>query len=99
MLLSTSLRPLAVLFVALGTLGGCSKDDAPAAADHDHDDVPAECAAIIEACHERDLGVPGKAHTCHENAHDGTAEKCAAVQTECIAACNALGTDAGTDAG
>jgi len=69
--------------------------------EHDgHDDLAAECQAIIDACHTKDDGTPGELHECHETAHDvGTKEACAPVQADCVALCNAAPTIEGPDAG
>jgi len=65
--------------------------------DHDHDMNPTNpsCAAIMDICHEADVG-PGPAHECHETAHADVEAPCAMVKTQCIATCQAA-LDAGAD--
>jgi hypothetical protein len=55
----------------------------------DDHDLPEECAAIVEACHDVDTGA-GMIHTCHESAEeDWSREECVAMSSACLAACSA----------
>jgi YVTN family beta-propeller protein len=55
------------------------------------DGRPAECEAIVEACHDIDPG-SGPIHECHEFAEDEatTKEQCVAMSQECLATCTPL---------
>lgn len=61
----------------------------------------ASCQAIIDSCHEVDVG-EGPVSACHDVAHEdvATEEKCAAKKTECVAVCKAalVAMDGGVDA-
>ena len=46
---------------------------------HSHGNAPAECQAIIDACHEKDTGDPGPVNDCHAIGH-------ALKKDDCIAA-------------
>lgn len=64
-------------------LGGLSCDD------HDHDERPAECKAIIEACHGPDKG-SGDIHECHESAETTwTKDQCVSNSARCLGLCRA----------
>lgn len=66
-----------------------------------HTSAFAACQAIIDACHEKDVGT-GPVHDCHDLGHEATSDApCAAKKDECVKTCNAAGTedDAGSDAG
>ena len=64
--------------------------------DGGHTSAFASCQAIIDACHEYDVG-EGPVHDCHDLAHDSTSEAtCAPKKAECIAICAAAGADAST---
>lgn len=75
--------------------------------DHDHDDHDhadggtvhdspyPSCKAIIEVCHEVDVGA-GPVHDCHETAHDAKGDSdCAPTKDSCVALCKAAAADAG----
>jgi hypothetical protein len=56
----------------------------------DYCTLPMSCRAIVDVCHDKDDGTNAEIHECHETAHDkGTDDACKAVQTDCIAKCNA----------
>jgi hypothetical protein len=56
------------------------------------------CQAIIDKCHELDVGDPGAIHDCHELAHDAPDDAtCAAKKDECTKAC-VPAADGGSDA-
>lgn len=72
----------------------CSGDDH----DDSHEDLPASCQAIVDACHAVDDGTGGTAGECHTLAHEGKAEAdCAAQKARCVAACEAMTPDGGGD--
>lgn len=77
-------RPVRTLFVALSLLLGIGTLTLSAC------DTSAEgaCDRIAEACHDKDTG-SGKPHDCHEAVEASTATEasCAALETECLAAC------------
>lgn len=55
-----------------------------------HDMRPAECQSIIDACHSKDDGNPGRINDCHEFGHTGSQADCAtAVSDGCITDCEA----------
>jgi hypothetical protein len=55
----------------------------------DHGDKPAECEAIIEACHAVDTG-PGEIHDCHENAEsEWNKDQCVSNSARCLGLCKA----------
>ncbi|MBS2012918.1 MAG: hypothetical protein JST00_08530 [Deltaproteobacteria bacterium] len=91
----------AAIVAAFAGIFACSHDD-----DHSHEDggahssAFASCQAILDACHEKDVGT-GPVHDCHELGHDATSDApCAAKKDECVKTCNAATTDdAGSDAG
>jgi hypothetical protein len=63
---------------------GCGSDD---------EKRPAECEAIVEACHPLDQGT-GDIHACHEMAEsDWTQAECVSNTTRCLNLCKT--TDAG----
>jgi hypothetical protein len=67
------------LFVAIAsvsTLGACGTEEGTA------------CDRIAEACHDKDTG-SGKPHDCHEavEAAGVTEAECAALEVDCLAAC------------
>ena len=45
------------------------------------------CADIEAACGQKDDGTPGPIADCHELAHEGGAERCAAEREACLLAC------------
>jgi hypothetical protein len=53
-------------------------------------DADSSCERIAEACHDLDTG-SGKPHECHEAAEKAgvTEAECAALETDCLAACPA----------
>lgn len=54
------------------------------------------CQAIIDACHEHDVGDPGTIHDCHEKGHSATSDAdCEPSKDSCIAVCSAAAADAG----
>jgi hypothetical protein len=62
---------------------GCGSDDSR----------PAECEAIVEACHPLDQGT-GAIHECHESAEsDWKKEECVSNSARCLNLCKAM--DAG----
>lgn len=80
---------------------------AACSSEHSHDDDAgthkssfASCQAIMDGCHEVDIG-EGPVNACHELAHaDASEESCAAKKDECLATCKAAAVDAGpTDSG
>jgi hypothetical protein len=65
--------------------------------------VPADCQAILDACHPKDPG-SGPVHDCHEAAETAgdvrDAKTCADKKSGCVALCTAAATptkDAGAD--
>lgn len=81
---------------------GCSDDhdhDDNAHADGGHTSEYPVCKAIIDVCHEVDMGDPGQIHDCHEIAHNAAAlksdAKCVESRDVCVAICSAAHGDAG----
>ena len=68
--------------IALGAFAGVAGAGCD---DHDEHDLPADCEAIAEACHE--VQTPA-AQECHENAEGTwTAAECTAMKADCLAMC------------
>ena len=90
----------ALLAVVIG-LCACSHSET----DHTHDTPDARtghtspyptCQAIIDQCHELDVG-EGPIHDCHEVAHDAKSDgDCVAQKAKCASVC--VATDGGVDA-
>jgi hypothetical protein len=88
-------------FIAAGALSfslvgiGCGGDDDDHGA---HDDLVAECDAIVEACHPKDRGpeTTPEEHECHELGEANNRANCQ-THASCISLCEASGGDAGTD--
>jgi hypothetical protein len=96
--ISLAARAVALVAIAGASSVACNSSTDGAAPAHDAGGeeyvdfcgLPASCQAIVLACHEKDDGTPGEVHDCHETAHDqGTDTGCKAVQTSCVAKCNA----------
>lgn len=91
-----------VLFASVSFAAvGCSSEHDHGADAGAHTSAFASCQAIIDACHEVDVG-EGPASACHDVAHDegATEEKCAAKKAECTVTCKAAAvpTDGGAEA-
>ena len=79
---------LATLFLA-ALITSCGSDDSR----------PAECEAIVEACHQADPGT-GPIHECHENAEEKwTKDECIANKAMCEIVCKPAGGGADASAG
>ena len=92
---------LAVSALALAAVGCSSDDEEHGNGDggHGHELSP-ECQAIVDACHEVDMGDPGPINDCHAAAHDNDQTHCVDNGASCIALCEAAGMDGGAhDAG
>jgi hypothetical protein len=90
---------LATAVIGSAVATGCDGDD-----DHSHSHGTSggghtssypDCNAIIEACHEVDVG-EGPIHDCHDKAHAATSEAdCTPIKDNCLAICSAAKNDAG----
>jgi hypothetical protein len=94
------MKYILVLALSVSTSAGlyaCSDSHShDESSDGGHTSEFASCQAIIDACHEYDVG-EGPVHDCHDLAHDSTSEAtCAAKKTSCLATCAAAGADAST---
>lgn len=93
----TNKKTIACLAViaAIGALGACSSDDDDGHG-HTHESSFPDCDAIIEACHEKDVGQGGTITECHSTAHEAKSEaECTPKKDSCVAACNAAVVDGG----
>jgi hypothetical protein len=71
---------------ALSFLGAaCCASACGSEADEQHEH--GACAEIEEACAAKDDGAPGPIADCHQLAHEGSAEGCAAERAACLQAC------------
>ena len=73
---------IGISFLAAVAFGiGCGSSD---------DKRPAECEAIVEACHPLDTGT-GAIHDCHEKAEsDWTQAECVTNTTSCLNLCKRM---------
>ncbi len=100
------MKKIVLSLMATGALVATTYFGAACTDDHTHSDADGgahtsafpDCQAIIDVCHEVDVG-EGAIHDCHELAHDSTSnESCTAKKAECFATCSA-GEDGGAEAG
>lgn len=85
------MRSTAVL-ASVFLFAACSEDHAD---EHSHE-LPADCVAIIDVCHEPDDGGGGIVGECHELAHAGDGAACTAQKASCVAACESAAADSGS---
>ncbi len=71
----------ALAAIALFALGACGDEHGHDDDGHSHGKMPAECQAIIDACHDKDTGDPGPLNDCHTIGHDGKKDACIAAGT------------------
>lgn len=70
------------------SLSGCGDDDEGSP----HDNLSPDCQAIVDACHEVDLG-SGPAHDCHAAGEANSAGVCTERLPNCLSVCQESGGD------
>jgi len=85
--------------VGFVVLHGCGEDEKAASkpAVTGHTSPYPDCNAIIQACHQLDVGDPGPIHACHDTASGASSNAdCTPHKADCLAVCVAPA-DAGAD--
>lgn len=87
------------LLTAAAWMGCHSHDEDSHTTPTGHTSPYPACNAILEACHQFDIG-EGPIHNCHETGHDAKSDSdCTPVKEACLQLCAAAKADAGSDAG